>query len=515
MFILGLTLLFELLYAAELSKSVEDIITSFTSSEYSRERFRDTLCDKVEGDPVACRVCGEEFLSHYPLNAEDFNHSFIGGGTCLWRGLLQKYIAKEPIKIAVLGSSMTLGHGCEDSKLHGSHCAWPHRLELLFRGISNERVTVENLAVSGGDYEYYLGSGDLVMVECDLMIVDLGVNAANFKSESKHLHRVDETIYTMLQKYPTRPLLWVDTMRATKIGSTVCTVNKSIYFALTSAYTGEYMVEGCPHEAIRLNYTFTGNISHYSVCSDELIRQKIEQPILSHYRVPMASYQSAVWYQMDKPRDNQVCFWNGRGHPNSPTHILVADVVYVSMMAMLAKAEGLTEDASVDCQRPPVSLYYPEQTSEVRCASVGFKTHLSTKYPADFIPSLATSDWLYREDVAGRPGWIIEFDANGTSYRQNFIQFDIELGDARQIEVTCLHSYSKVGTVVVHASGLGINFPLSRTFKIIGSLKGGHISIPYLSALQMDSMPTGPYRLSFQMVPFSYPKFKIMAVGSC
>ena len=251
------------------------------------------------------------------------------------------------------------------------------------------------------------------------------------------------------------------------------------------------------------------------MCRGELTIQEAQQPILSHYNITVASYRNAVWYQMDKPRENQVCFWNGRGHPNSPTHILVADVVYFSMMAMLAKAEGLTKDGSVDCQRAPVSLYYPEQTPEVRCASVGFKTHLSTKYPADFIPSLATSDWLYREDVPGRPGWIIEFDANGTNYRQNFIQFDIELGEARQIEVTCLHSYSKVGTVFMHVNGLGSNRNATKTFRIVGSLKGGHVSVPVLSAHQMDSMPTGPYRLTFQLHLFNYPKFKIMAVGSC
>ena len=133
---------------------------------------------------------------------------------------------------------------------------------------------------------------------------------------------------------------------------------------------GEYSAFDCPHGAISLKYTLTGGNSYYTVCSDELTIQDAQQPILSHYNITVASYRNAVWYQMDKPRDNQVCFWNGRGHPNSPTHILVADVVYVSMMAMLAKAEGLTEDASVDCQRPPVSLYYPEQTPEVRCASV-------------------------------------------------------------------------------------------------------------------------------------------------
>ena len=204
-----------------LAPRMEDIITSFTSSAGSRERFRDTLCDKVEGDPVACRVCGEEFSARYPLNAEDFNHSFIGGGTCLWRGLLQKYIAKEPIKIAVLGSSMTMGHNCEDSKLHSiSHCAWPHRLEQLFRDKTrHNQITVENLAVSGGDYGYFLGNGDLVLVECDLLIVDLDVNAHSYMTPAESLRSVDETVHTLLQKFPSRPILWVHTYRAARIGT--------------------------------------------------------------------------------------------------------------------------------------------------------------------------------------------------------------------------------------------------------------------------------------------------------
>jgi len=133
----------------------------------------------AEGDPDACTWCNSTFTVRYPLMAEHFQHAFIPGQPCsMPPGVLQRLQSNQSITIAVIGGSMTAGHGCFDQR-HGSQCAWPaklqHRLQEMY---PNASITVKNLARPGFSYTDVLSSGHIhTALNADVLLIDLQVNS--------------------------------------------------------------------------------------------------------------------------------------------------------------------------------------------------------------------------------------------------------------------------------------------------------------------------------------------------
>ena len=134
-----------------------------------------TVVINIEGDEATCEWCSNSFAEQYPLRVEDFQHSFFEGNPCLWKELTRKLDAGEDIQIGVIGGSMTAGVGCYVPR---GQCAWPVKLEQMF---NSSKVTVHNYAIGGVNYDHYLAKGDLQHIECDLMLVDLAVNAQSYR----------------------------------------------------------------------------------------------------------------------------------------------------------------------------------------------------------------------------------------------------------------------------------------------------------------------------------------------
>ena len=469
-------------------------------SPESKERFAQASCFAAEGDMLACEWCKNAFSNHYPLNVADFQNSFIEGNPCLWKELARKFDSGEVIHIGVMGGSMTAGRRCHDAA-GSSHCAWPAKLEKLF---NSPNVIVHNYAVPGADYDHYLASGDLQFIQCDLLLVDLAVNAQSYIRRIETLRsRVDEVIYDILKAHPERPLMWVTTYRA-------------------GGFEPGDRNGHCPlpEERGDMSYSFTGQPGGYFWCWYWVTIKDHEQLITSHYNIPVVSYRDAAWRgtrengvmkSFDAPREDQVCFWNGWGHPSSTTHLLLADISFYSIHGMLNKARELTAKGG-DCevQRNPL---HAELAIPHLCSAIGFITHMTSSKGDEFKPVDVSPHWRFREDNKGKPGWII--DLNGVPFAKNHISFEVEIGQGRNLETTYLKSYTKIGEVLAVLKN--VEGTVAGTFRIEAWEEDGHASIPvtFQHKLHHDFQP-GKYTVTYSLPEKAhYPKFKIISVSSC
>ena len=306
-----LLILISQLFSLAVSEDFSQLAHKFVESPESRARFAqgEDSCHNIEGDEATCEWCSNSFAEQYPLSVEDFQHSFFEGNPCLWKELTRKLDAGEDIQIGVIGGSMTAGVGCYVPR---GQCAWPVKLEQMF---NSSKVTVHNYAIGGANYDHYLANGDLQHIECDLMLVDLAVNAQSYQRNEGWLqNRVDTVIFDILKAHPQRPLLWVTTYRAVPFDR-----------------NGNQ-----PYEIGEMSYEVNGELKKYYWLWYSVKIKDYEQLITSHYDIPVASYRDAVWrgarvngtmQTFAEPRENQACFFNANYHPSSATHILVADVV--------------------------------------------------------------------------------------------------------------------------------------------------------------------------------------------
>ena len=468
------------------------------NSPESRERF--TVpggCHKAEGDSETCNWCLDSFAEKYPLSAEDIQRCYFEGNPCLWTELVRKYDAGEVIHIAVIGTSMTAGHGCHDKSPGG--CDWPARLERLF---NSSNVVVHNYAVPAADYDHYLASGDLQSIECDLLLVDLAVNIQSYIQKPELLQsRVDAMIYTLLKTHPQRPLLWVTTYRSG--GSHSSDVDSN-----------------CPNDRGSLTYSLTGNPHSHFWCWYYIRIKDHEEVVTSHYGIPVVSYRDAAWRGtreggimkvFDPPRENQVCFWNGWAHPYGAVHLLVADLTFYAIHGMLNKARELgSQGGTCEVVRTPL---FQETSIPHMCSDIGFITHMTSNHPEGFKPTGMSSHWKFGEDVKGKAGWIIH--AEGAPCDENYLTFNIEIGHGRTLETTYLRSYNKIGAVFAELKTADGN--VAGSFYIDAWEQFGRISIPVTVQHKLyPEFEPGNFTVTYSLDRNAhYPKFKLISVSSC
>lgn len=157
--------------------------------------FPGVTCCSSEGDEPLCPWCNKTFTTRYPLQeAEHFQRSFIPGGPCAMPpGLLQKLKTGQPVKINVVGGSMTAGKFCNDKGRHQSACAWPARMrDRLLQLFPRADITVTNMAKPGFSYTSFMSTGSVHdLIDADVLFIDLQVNSQVSVriARSRHLAR--------------------------------------------------------------------------------------------------------------------------------------------------------------------------------------------------------------------------------------------------------------------------------------------------------------------------------------
>lgn len=393
-------------------------------------------CSRVHADVqkwFAEEAAGTE--DHIALHVENIRRAATPmghiGGRLRWHKTLLKLLNKEFVHIAVVGGSMTAGHGSSSS--------WVE----LFANASQERgynVMVTNLAMPAANSMVFVNSWKrkvksklATRPEVDLFIIDFSVNDNLLLSEMQSLLVAFPRLLSTLTNFHNASLLNLET------------------FSLDS--TGRKL-SGCATKH---------NSMHW--------------PILKEFGVPTVSYPEAVcdaWNQT---------FWHltpGKpmAHPNITTHKLIArvmmDVFYLEMQHVCEHGIGRGEVAA-----PSTNVFL---SASEKCLSEPETDLDAMDGEARFVPAdRNASVWQFFEDHPNKPGWIatgegVSGDISfGINTRQGYIQMGV-LGTYEHIgDVVCwLDSVDPHRGNSCRMSGLVAERVSTPQFMSMRATSGGH-----------------------------------------
>lgn len=150
-------------------------------------------CTGEINNTALCQWCNATFLQQYPLSPEMLERSYIPGSPCsMPSNLLDMLRSGAPVKLAVIGGSMTMGTHCFDSErpelskmtvsplfYKSTTCPWMYkmqkRLQQLFPAAN---ISIANHARGGFSYGEHLSLGTLkAATDADVLFIDMQVNS--------------------------------------------------------------------------------------------------------------------------------------------------------------------------------------------------------------------------------------------------------------------------------------------------------------------------------------------------
>eukprot|EP00899_Mesostigma_viride_P016268 jgi/Mesvir1/24642/Mv21950-RA.3 len=372
--------------------------------------------------------------------------------------VIQKLQAGDGARIAVAGGSVTLGYICDGSsspemQTHGRlkawSCAWPQRLQewlwLAYPSTPRDRLQVVNIAKQATTMQWaatflssYAKSLGHDVREFDLFIVDYEINDQHAgRDMTQVLVAATEELLVQLLTLPQAPAVL-------------------FFFAGTAEMNA---VKGA-----------AGRDDPKFIDARPWIQEE-QMPLIRHYQVPALSWRDAFWPVAYSPSRQRHPLLDC--HDNiHPTHCL--HYVWAALVADL-----LRHQAEIYCRHTgrQSSSYEPatgtrmaphanerglfrKSTSytvpENRLLAGGFKkarheahyrmlTMLSVDVGREkFLPSEVNppGGWQFREDMPGKPGWIVEGPGGGEE-----ICFDVLF--SRRIVLGYLRSYENMAQVQV------------------------------------------------------------------
>lgn len=492
----------------------------------SLSRFDADCARVVEGNSIICEWCQRQFNSTYPLGHLDMHRSFTPGDVYRWIELSTKLMNGGLIEIAVIGGSMTFGVNCLTySGKSAIACAWPARLETLLKDVfPYADIHVTNHAVRGWNYDRWITSGLLRTINADAYIIDLSVNAYEYKydifaltrSLDYFLHIIDRT---QQSRNRTSAVLMVETFRTCACENSECAKH-------CSQDDQGYM------RTHHLNVT-----GRYYWCNQWWLISDFEAPVISHYKLPVASYRSAVWPDISTPNQLLPCFWNGFGHCDATGHALVADTVAYAFQRMEMLARAQVNDRLLKKMywnwRPP---FHALMRFNHYCSdhAPGLSdTYLNVRHPEKFQPVFLIGNWEFKEDRPGKPGWIV--NSSDVSVFCHAIGFNVNFSYHPHLEVRYLETYENIGSVNMvilqpnFTNVTGICHMHALTSFILDGLTKQHWSVPKLERFEMHDQYTenyvrllpphlgnGSYIVAFILKQTNQTtRFKLLGISSC
>ena len=328
----------------------------------------------------------------------------------------------RPLKIVVLGGSMTAGHIATRrwAGYHFSLGAWPNKLEeIMHDKWGNESVQVINLARGGANARTHLGILDLVMEHepIDIILVELAINdQCEYKDKETAVVQVNQTsteLLTLLTHFPNAPaVLAVELFEADRLN------------------------KGGGHDCPDHNIVLTNGTC--AVCPQWWWMQDWRDEARRTSSVAAISYRDAIWPNATHPPDNLCRYWESFKHPWENTHIRVASMImfhFLTVMSKDAVAFALLEDEDNTTIDSGVHVDINKLAPPNICLS-----HLSSfraveGNPLDPMHSFRddgngnSSCWQYREDSPHKYGWICEVTS------ETFIKFEDDLILKTQVHV--------------------------------------------------------------------------------
>eukprot|EP00899_Mesostigma_viride_P016264 jgi/Mesvir1/24639/Mv21948-RA.1 len=379
---------------------------------------------------------------------------------------LQRAIHKlqqgQGVKIAVAGGSVAFGYGCEGGRAgeqaleRGQHkawdCAWSALLQewlhAAYSSTPRDRIQVVNMAKPSTTTQWaatflsgfaeHLGHP---LSEFDIFFIDYEINdekAGSVEEIKKLIPASAEQLLIKLLSLPQQP---------------------AVVFLFTGNMEMNRMV------AIK-GPTDQGYFNGRPWIEDE------EMKVLRYYQVPTLSWRDALWPNAFLPngtRNPLVGCQDGK-HPSICIHSIWAAIVAnllreevslycreehekLSRIVGSASSAALWQAASFQSPRyelPRRRLFktgFKQMQGEVFSAAL---TTLTVDHGQDkFVPSemRPAKSWKFREDVPGKPGWIVEGPGGGEE-----LSFDVQY--SRRLVLAFMSSYENMAQAQVFIDSL-------------------------------------------------------------
>ena len=244
--------------------------------------------------------------------------------------------SNSPLKIIVIGGSMTAGHfdfpirkhdrnAAWSRKLDDRNAAWPRKLEqFMHEKWNKDSVQVVNLAEGGADENTWLGRLDVIMNHApfDIILVESAVNdQCDYKDQKTKERLVDAESHRLLKalmNFPSEPAVFsVELFR--------------------TAYSSRGDADSHCRDHVEQVANTTNN-KECLYCTQWWKPQDWRHRAREKNSVSYISYRDAVWPTLDQPPQN-LCheYWAGLSHPQAGTHALVASTILFQFLIATTK----------------------------------------------------------------------------------------------------------------------------------------------------------------------------------
>lgn len=350
-----------------------------------------------------------EPIDPYPVMTRDIilsgltPHGYRGNLSQVFRGL-QRALTDGVLNVSVLGGSVPAGSGLKPGE------DWPSVLRTTLGHLlpAEMPIHVTNLAQSGvpslvqahADFSVFLPT----LLASHLVVVDITVND---NPEHDLLHPSDQSaegrllMELLITFTPNVGVLYLETFSRMSMKCPCVTKPSDLDVVHKSRGViahGKFVHSHCPI-----------NISHYFHW-EALLSLRI--PILSYPDIA-CRFNNASAYGDSIASNAAVGFWGTRTHPPANVHKYIAQVVGLSVLELFR--DTLDDEAHYPIgtdstwknfvlEKPAISVSH---SLMLECGAHP-TSEMSSLFPEQFKPLRHGSDWSFKEDVKGKPGWIAD-----------------------------------------------------------------------------------------------------------
>ena len=351
-----------------------------------------------------------------------------------------------PVKVTVLGGSMTLGGNCDDSRSRRRwlKCSWPSQLNELLRRRYHGRIHVYSVARAATSLDWSISMiPTLIPQDSDIIVVDYIQNDA-------------------------RPTL------EDLFDSSVLNVQTSIIAERWILKLKEYFErkKSLPMVIFFLSYPppgFSTTDSFRALWQDEKRSMKMRRimwdhyksyaQVLHHYGIPYVTLQSVLWpkgpQEMPIPGIWESINGGIDKHPSWGAHKTCADVMFHALQAIESDAlSNISEEEKAEKRNSTLlPKHWPKETAGTfwpveklgnSSACSSYASFVNSENKKSF-PLTLDAGWKRYEDRPGKPGWI----GAGNTTSESSIEFAVRCGEQRVIGIEYLESYEGMGRVQV------------------------------------------------------------------
>lgn len=387
--------------------------------------------------------------------------------------------ARRPVKIAVLGGSVSAGRS-DYFQVGGKEGAWPMWLERMLHAVW-KTVEVDNLSFGGASSKTHaLRFDEYASRGYDIFLLELAVNDQTdwsaMRKRKRQVHNRSSVLFDLILPLPNRPAV-------------ACVeLFRSSFRSLKDA------TRHCSGHVRELG-------SEVYFCDQWWYPQDWRKRSRISYEVPMVSYRDAVFPDLAHPPADLNETWSGKSHPGPLVHFWIAETVFFAFLTI----------------KSHMSKHFQRKTDLDLC--VERTTSLDAlRGLSEFSPESRGCGWEFKEDVAEKPGWIIESSLTQSSCdikeeASREISFRLKIGNTGLIVGTFLVSYG-------HGMGKAeVWLPLVPDSRLLLDSKiSQHFSIPQDFRIRVpQELRNQELELKLRLV-LDGPenrKFKLLTLSSC